>query len=65
MPSSNDRSTVAHKILTYSGLFFILSLVMIPFSYIGISAFKSPMEMFEVKWWPDDWSLDAWRVHTF
>ena len=65
MPSSNDRSTVAHKILTYSGLFFILSLVMIPFTYIGISAFKSPMEMFEVKWWPDDWSLDAWRYILF
>jgi ABC-type glycerol-3-phosphate transport system permease component len=65
MPLTTDRSSLGHKILGYMALLFVLALVLIPYTYVGLSAFKSPMEMFEVKWLPDDWSLDAWRYVIF
>lgn len=65
MALTEDRSSPGHKILGYLGLFFVLGLVLIPYTYVGLSAFKSPMEMFEVKWLPEEWSLEAWRYVIF
>lgn len=59
------RASIGHKVLGYLALCFVLALVLIPYAYVGISAFKSPMEMFEVKWWPEEWSFDAWRYVIF
>jgi ABC-type glycerol-3-phosphate transport system permease component len=61
MASAKDRSSVVHKILGYSGLVFILLLVLIPYTYIAFAAFKPPEEIFEVRWLPREWSLEAWR----
>ncbi|RMF85418.1 MAG: carbohydrate ABC transporter permease [Nitrospinota bacterium] len=57
----NDRSSFGHKLLGYAGLLLVLLLVLIPYTYILFSAFKPPGEIFEVKWFPEEWSLDAWR----
>ncbi len=62
---TTDRSSPGHKILAYGGLLFVLALVLIPYIYVGLSSFKSPREMFEVKWLPDEWSLEAWRYVIF
>ena len=65
MPATSDRSSAGHKILGYLALFFVLGIVLIPYTYVGLSAFKSPMEMFDVKWIPDEWSLEAWKYVIF
>ena len=65
MPATADRTSPGHRILGYLALFFVLGIVLIPYTYVGLSAFKSPMEMFDVKWFPDEWSLEAWRYVIF
>ena len=65
MPGTADRTSAGHKILGYLALFFVLGIVLIPYTYVGLSAFKSPMEMFDVKWFPDEWSLEAWKYVIF
>ena len=59
--TSDDRSSLAQKILAYGGLLFALIIVLVPYSYVALSAFKPPGEIFEVKWFPDEWSLESWR----
>jgi ABC-type glycerol-3-phosphate transport system permease component len=61
MAVTADRSSLAQKILAYGGLLFALLIVLVPYSYVALSAFKPPGEIFEVKWIPEKWSLDAWR----
>ena len=61
MAVTADRSSLAQKTLAYGGLLFALLIVLVPYSYVALSAFKPPGEIFEVKWFPDEWSLDAWR----
>jgi ABC-type glycerol-3-phosphate transport system permease component len=61
MPQSIDRSSLGHKILGYGGLTFVLLIILIPYSYIAFTAFKPPGEVFDVKWFPKEWSLEAWR----
>jgi ABC-type glycerol-3-phosphate transport system permease component len=61
MAATTDRSSLAQKVLAYGGLLFALLIVLVPYSYVALSAFKPPGEIFEVKWFPDEWSLDAWR----
>jgi ABC-type glycerol-3-phosphate transport system permease component len=64
MADVTDRSSLGHKILAYTGLIFVLSMILIPYSYIALTAFKTPGEVFEVGWLPQEWSLEAWR-YTF
>ncbi len=59
--NSDDRSSLAQKILAYAGLLFALLIVLVPYSYVALSAFKPPGEIFEVKWFPEEWSLESWR----
>ena len=59
--TSDDRSSLAQKILAYVGLLFALLIVLVPYSYVALSAFKPPGEIFEVKWFPEEWSLESWR----
>ena len=59
--NSDDRSSLAQKILAYGGLLFALLIVLVPYSYVALSAFKPPGEIFEVKWFPEEWSLESWR----
>lgn len=56
-----DRSTRLQRVATYVALAALLAQILIPYGYIIVTAFKSPGEVFEVSWWPQDWSLRAWR----
>ena len=66
---SDDRSTLGQKLLTYAVLALILALVLIPYSYVIVTAFKSPGEVFETSWVPEEFSVQAWidvfRINDF
>jgi ABC-type glycerol-3-phosphate transport system permease component len=57
----SERATLVQRILSYAGLALVLALVVVPYSYVVVTAFKSPGEVFEVNWIPEEWSLEAWR----
>ena len=61
MPMYTQRSTLTQKVLGYGGLAAILLIVLIPYTYIALTAFKPAEEIFDVRWLPRVWSLDAWR----
>ncbi|MFO1350675.1 MAG: carbohydrate ABC transporter permease [Gammaproteobacteria bacterium] len=56
----DDRSTFGQKILTFLALALVLALILIPYVYVIATAFKSPAEVFEVRWWPKEFSVQAW-----
>jgi ABC-type glycerol-3-phosphate transport system permease component len=58
---TDDRSTPLQKILTYATLSVVLALVLIPYGYAIVTAFKPPYEVYEVSWWPSEISFGAWR----
>jgi ABC-type glycerol-3-phosphate transport system permease component len=58
--ATDDRSTLWQKLLTYLVLAFILALILIPYTYVIVTAFKPPGEVFDVRWWPEDFSVQAW-----
>ena len=66
---SDDRSTLLQKLLTFSVLALILALVLIPYTYVIVTAFKSPGEVFETRWIPQEFSVQAWidvfRINEF
>jgi ABC-type glycerol-3-phosphate transport system permease component len=61
MSHVDDRSGTGQKVLTYVSLAFLLALVMIPYGYVIVTAFKSPYDVYDVSWWPSTFSLDSWR----
>jgi len=61
MAQVTDRSSLGHRILGYGGLLFVLLIVLVPYSYIALTAFKPPGEVFDIRWFPQAWSLEAWR----
>lgn len=58
---SDDRSTLAQKVLTYGALAFVLALILIPYLYVIVTAFKVPGEIYETSWIPSEISFEAWR----
>ena len=58
---SDDRSTLTQKLLTYGALAFVLALILIPYLYVIVTAFKTPGEIYETSWLPREISLQAWR----
>jgi ABC-type glycerol-3-phosphate transport system permease component len=58
---SDDRSTLTQKVLTYGALAFVLALILIPYLYVIVTAFKTPGEIYETSWIPSEISLQAWR----
>jgi ABC-type glycerol-3-phosphate transport system permease component len=58
---SDDRSTPVQKLLTYGALAFVLALILIPYVYVVVTAFKAPGEIYETSWLPREISLQAWR----
>ena len=66
---SDDRSTLVQKLLTYASLAVVLALVLIPYAYVIVTAFKPPSEVYEIRWWPSEISLAAWdevfRINRF
>lgn len=61
MAHSDDRSTLAQKTLTYGALALVLALILIPYGYVIVTAFKPTAEVFEVRWIPSHISFEAWR----
>jgi ABC-type glycerol-3-phosphate transport system permease component len=58
---SDDRSSALQKVLTYGTLLVVLGLVLIPYGYVIVTAFKPPDEIYEISWWPSEISFAAWR----
>ena len=61
MAASTQRSTFTQRVLAYGGLVAVLLTVLIPYGYVAFTAFKPADEIFDVRWFPKVWSLDAWR----
>lgn len=59
---TDDRSSAAQKALTFGALGVILALVLIPYGYVIVTAFKSPYDVYEVSWIPTTFSLEAWST---
>lgn len=57
---SDDRSTLTQKVLTYGALAFVLALILIPYVYVIVTAFKTPGEIYETTWWPSPIDFQAW-----
>lgn len=58
---AEDRSGLVQKAVTWVTLLLLLAIVMIPYAYAVITGFKSPYDVYEVSWWPSEFSLDAWH----
>lgn len=61
MAPSDDRSTPTQKVLTYGTLALVLAIILIPYVYVIVTAFKSPGEVYETSWIPNQISFQAWR----
>lgn len=59
---TNDRSTLTQKTLTWAALAVILVLVLIPFGYVIVTAFKPVAEIYDISWIPSQISFEAWRT---
>lgn len=66
---SDDRSSLWQKCLTYFVLALVLALILIPYTYVIVTAFKPPGEVFETSWMPEEFSFQAWidvfRINDF
>jgi ABC-type glycerol-3-phosphate transport system permease component len=58
---ADDRSTLTQKVLTYGTLAVVLALILIPYLYVIVTAFKPPEEIYETSWIPNEISFEAWR----
>ncbi|MGQ4809781.1 Diacetylchitobiose uptake system permease protein NgcG [Candidatus Entotheonellaceae bacterium PAL068K] len=61
MRTFDDRSTLTQRLLTFTTLAFVLALVVIPYAYVVVTAFKSPDEVYETRWIPTRISFHAWQ----
>lgn len=61
MAPSDDRSTPTQKVLTHGTLALVLAIILIPYVYVIVTAFKSPDEVYETSWIPNQISFHAWR----
>ncbi len=61
MAPSDDRSTPIQKVLTHGTLALVLAIILIPYVYVIVTAFKSPGEVYETSWIPNQISFQAWR----
>ena len=57
---SYSRIGPLQKTVSFAVLGLLLALVLIPYVYITVTAFKEPGEVFEVRWWPETVSFQAW-----
>jgi ABC-type glycerol-3-phosphate transport system permease component len=58
---ADDRSSAAQKLATWASLLVLLALVLIPFGYVVVTAFKPLEEIYDITWWPSRISFDAWH----
>ncbi len=60
MITFRDRSTLLQRSLTFSALAFVAALIVIPYAYVVVTAFKTPDEIYETRWIPRVISFHAW-----
>jgi ABC-type glycerol-3-phosphate transport system permease component len=58
---ADDRSGFTQKLVTWLLLLLLLALVLIPYTYVIVTGFKSPYDIYEVSWWPSQFSVEAWQ----
>ncbi len=61
MRTFDDRSTLTQRLLTFTTLAFVLAIVVVPYAYVVVTAFKSPDEVYETRWIPTKISFHAWQ----
>lgn len=57
---NDDRSGPGQKALAHVGLALVLALVLIPYLYVIVTAFKPAEEAYDATWLPQRISFDAW-----
>jgi ABC-type glycerol-3-phosphate transport system permease component len=57
---TDDRSSPGQKALGHGALALVLALVLIPYVYVIVTAFKPPEEIYDATWVPQRISFDAW-----
>ncbi len=57
---TDDRSSPGQKALGHGGLALVLALVLIPYVYVIVTAFKPAEEIYDATWLPQRISFDAW-----
>lgn len=60
MTGHYTRIGLTERIISFAVLFLILALILIPYAYIIVTAFKEPGEVFETSWMPERLSFQAW-----
>ena len=58
--ATDDRSSRTQRTATYLVLGLLLAVVLVPYAYVVVTAFKPPGEVFDVTWIPDEISFQAW-----
>jgi ABC-type glycerol-3-phosphate transport system permease component len=61
MARGDDRSGMAVRLLTFATILVLLAIVLIPFGYVVVTAFKPDADIYDVGWIPSRISFDAWR----
>lgn len=57
---TDDRSGLGQKALAHAALALVLALVLIPYLYVIVTAFKPADEVYDATWLPQRVSFDAW-----
>lgn len=58
--ADESRTGPFGRAVTFAVLGLILAMVLIPYAYVIVTAFKSPGEVYEISWWPKEISFVAW-----
>ena len=58
--ADESRTGPLGRTVTFAVLGLILAMVLIPYAYVIVTAFKSPGEVYEISWWPNEISFVAW-----
>ena len=61
MDHAGDRSGLAVKALTCATILVLLAIVLIPFGYVIVTAFKPEADLYDITWIPSHITFDAWR----
>ncbi|ETW97198.1 MAG: hypothetical protein ETSY1_23615 [Candidatus Entotheonella factor] len=61
MITFRDRSTLTQRVLTCLALAFVAAIIIVPYAYVVVTAFKPPEEIYETRWIPRAISFHAWH----
>lgn len=61
MTTTDDRAGLGQKAATLAGLLLLLAIVLIPYAWVIVTAFRPPEETYSLAWWPSRISFAAWE----